>query len=770
MIYMAGDNNLSTDMAYALEQIKSVTSHTDKINIFVYYDGFSSNVPTMYCDFSEQNVINYYRSFKIKDKLIKREGETDQVNENSASVNNIINFVDWCVNKVEHTVEHTVENKVEKVTVKGRRANRYAMIFSGHSFGFQDQGLFRDEKANYHMTLRKLRWMFERITKKEPELHHIAKIQQMEETENWSPEKYIERTSPILGQKLSILGFDSCVMSMLEIGCQFREIAETMVASEGSIPNAGWSYAQMLLGKIVSSNAEVTNTASVSSANSVEIPNGGALVSDDGDDDVFIQYLPSSKAIAAGFVEAFIIHQNKFSLADISVDMSAWDLTKVGELENALHDMVESILKCFEDENSIAYKQLKRILMQTHWECQTYMFDQNIDLGDFCKLLAAEIESVKTEFQSLDKATYDKEISVLVNLGDLCKKVYEKIIDCIILSGFSGGEYQFSTGISMFFPWSWASYKVSRANYERLTFVQMNKTGKIWNEFLQKYLGKINRRQAKPLSKRDADNNYIKDEDYSVVYKSYFYTDETDQNGSNSNNDNGSKTSLNPTNKNPAEHDLKTSLNPTNKNSAEGDDKTSLNPSNKNPAEHDLKTSLNPSNKISDDGDGRTSLNPTNKTSLNPSNKLLGALNILFSEFTITKNIEAHWNHSGFMSKEIVFMPEKKISEQKAKDEAEFQSKTDAANTAVVNPLASMIVGIPGGSKVSVDIGELGLSSIMVNRNRMLINEKPQEITLFGTGIKNNMLPELNKLVKDIENEDVRNKFENLLSNEGESK
>jgi hypothetical protein len=53
-------------------------------------------------------------------------------------------------------------------------------------------------------------------------------------------------TKVLFGQKLSILGFDSCVMGMLEVGYQFANLTETIIASEGSVPSAGWTYAKLL--------------------------------------------------------------------------------------------------------------------------------------------------------------------------------------------------------------------------------------------------------------------------------------------------------------------------------------------------------------------------------------------------------------------------------------------------------------------------------------------------------------------------------------------
>ena len=46
-------------------------------------------------------------------------------------------------------------------------------------------------------------------------------------------------TIPLLGKKLDVLGFDSCVMGMLEVGYQFNNVAKTLIASEGSVPSAG---------------------------------------------------------------------------------------------------------------------------------------------------------------------------------------------------------------------------------------------------------------------------------------------------------------------------------------------------------------------------------------------------------------------------------------------------------------------------------------------------------------------------------------------------
>src|SRR4026209_1692642 len=143
MIYMAGDNNLAVDMAYAMEQIKSVAAAgADSPNLFVYYDGNSPAIPTLYCDFSEPGKPRYVPSYKVEDKTYQ---VPKKENENAANPRSILNFVDWCVNRVE------VENG-DEITY-GRRAQKYALIFSGHSLGFQDIGLFKDETSGRSMKM-----------------------------------------------------------------------------------------------------------------------------------------------------------------------------------------------------------------------------------------------------------------------------------------------------------------------------------------------------------------------------------------------------------------------------------------------------------------------------------------------------------------------------------------------------------------------------------------------------------------------------------------
>ena len=54
-------------------------------------------------------------------------------------------------------------------------------------------------------------------------------------------------------------------------------------------------------------------------------------------------------------------------------------------------------------------------------------------------------------------------IEMLKRVQDACEKVLSELEGAVIQSGFSGGGYQYSNGISVFFPWSLEGYEALRA-------------------------------------------------------------------------------------------------------------------------------------------------------------------------------------------------------------------------------------------------------------------------------------------------------------------
>jgi hypothetical protein len=441
MIYLAGDNNLSVDMAHAMEQIKGIAGEeANGTNLFVYYDGNSDSIPTLYCDFSDSANPKHVRSFKVPNKLYRVESKR---NESAADYRSVLNFVDWCVNKVEVGTGNNVK--------RGRRADRYGLIFSGHSLGFQDPGLFKDETSGKTMKMEDMFLLVDRLTRSKDDLagkiHDLDVEYEKDHRFDSDPDADRRRSTVLVGQPLDILGFDSCVMGMLEVGYQFKNATKTMIASEGSVPSAGWTYAKIL----------------------------GSLARD---------FSPlDDNEVAERFVTQFIKSQDSFTVGGVSVDMAAWDMGKLDTLNAEFEQLSKTLIECFDDPTSSIYRHMERAILQVHWKCQSYMYDQNVDLGDFCELLRAECISLARDL-SLDDGP------LLQKVVQACDGVLKELMNAVILSGFSGGGYQYSNGISLFFPWSYVAYKASEKYYKRLKFVGTG-AGRSWNSFLNRYLGKV---------------------------------------------------------------------------------------------------------------------------------------------------------------------------------------------------------------------------------------------------------------------------------------
>ncbi|HNG33335.1 MAG TPA: clostripain-related cysteine peptidase [Blastocatellia bacterium] len=450
MLYMAGDNNLAVNMAYAMGQLKEFANEANgKLNLFVYYDGNSPVTPTLYCDFSEKDP-KYYRSHLIADKPFKITEK--RINENAADPGSILNFVDWCVNR------------------QSGRAERYAFIFSGHSLGFLGEGLFRDETSGKSMNLSDLMYALDRMTACQEFVSNVkANPSEFNNCNPWGDDKYAERfllgdnAHELLGRQLDILGFDSCVMGMFEVGSQFRHCAKTMIVSEGSIPSAGWTYA-----KLLRDLCEGTDK--------------------------------TTEELAAGLVENYIKGQSEFVIGGVSVDMAAWNMDKFIELQVLIGMLTSNLLKCFAP-GSPLYVPMERAILKVHWKCQSYMYDQNVDLGDFCELLLQECDCIEQELGSGDHN------QLLSDLKWNCKDILQALQDVVIQSGFSGGRYQYSNGVSIFFPWSLEAYEAAEADYNTLWATTeasgFSQTSSLlpWSEFLKTYLRDVSRRKSEDYTK-----------------------------------------------------------------------------------------------------------------------------------------------------------------------------------------------------------------------------------------------------------------------------
>jgi len=494
MVYMAGDNNLSEDMAFSLSEMNprartvspgdssgdATTEPKAKVNLLAFFDSNSYTVPTHYIDFSgdksESHVVtpdDLYHPHKEKDRD-GNHGHRDP--ESSGTAYSILNFVHWCIE------------------TQKRKASNYAIIFSGHSFGFYGKSFLGDQSSGSYMTLRKLRWVLE--------------------------QSMVRYLGP---EKIAIVGFDSCEMGMLEVGYELNTAVHTLVASEGNLPGSGWSYAPLLKGFFEDPKSFVDKSDGAAFDKLIgRSEESSKLELEDKKLDSGIRSLgiltpDAVKTLAKWFVRAFVDQQAEYAIGGRSVDMAAWDLDVIYDLADKVGDLGDALLNGFAEplltaneplpqNDAIVFNHVKSAILQSRVNCQTYMHEQAVDLKDFCQFLMAECYTSSIE---LEKGGHNPK--KLDNIVEVCGQIITEINNTILAGGFVGDAYQFSNGISLFLPWTAMTYRMASQIYPELRFVHGERytpygkpptsrrrgPGSGWNDLLAFYLFNVTLRRSR---------------------------------------------------------------------------------------------------------------------------------------------------------------------------------------------------------------------------------------------------------------------------------
>jgi len=243
------------------------------------------------------------------------------------------------------------------------------------------------------------------------------------------------------GHTIDILGMDTCLMSMAEVCYEMlRNNVTYMVGSEGFAPNTGWPY-RAILGEL-----------------SQMIPADGS---------------PSPvnpRWLAANIVDKYKEFYEPYRNGGISVDQSALEVAKIENVQQAMFSLVRTLEQEFETGQLEYFSEKQNALILAHWEAQSYNGESFVDLYDFC-------ERLRIRYPDDDVKLH-------------CDRVKGAITDVVVKTNVSGAAFQFSFGLSIYFPWA-----VLSTNYGNLSFPKATN----WIDFLQLYLNKTRRRRDERL-------------------------------------------------------------------------------------------------------------------------------------------------------------------------------------------------------------------------------------------------------------------------------
>jgi hypothetical protein len=213
MVYLAGDNDLESDAHADLYEMTKAESN-DRLAVIVQFD-------------SRQKGTQRYR---VQHKRLEPlGGPLPETNTGDPAV--LTGFVRWARETYE--------------------AQHYLLVLWNHGTGWEDvrqdfdwTSIQRDltgealDRAMFASTVRKAN----------ARLHQDRAIGLDATSRDFLDNDELKRglADALAGAKLDVLGFDACLMGMIEIGYQLRDQARFMVASQEVEPRFGWPYASIL--------------------------------------------------------------------------------------------------------------------------------------------------------------------------------------------------------------------------------------------------------------------------------------------------------------------------------------------------------------------------------------------------------------------------------------------------------------------------------------------------------------------------------------------
>jgi len=450
MVYLAGDNNLTTECMFALNEMRKVTLGED-LNVIAQFDPNDPHLPTHRYELNRPNenstiytdIIDRAQYYEINDEVhFSKESRAasllaEQRRLARKALPKTLERLSLTASDVDRIITDdtdtgspvTLYNFIS-FCLENYPAEHYMVVLSGHAGGTERDYLLKDESSTRSLTFNELKQVFRQIKK--------------------------DRR----GKLIDIIGMDNCLMSMAEICYELRGVAEIVVGCESFSPTSGWPYCQIL---------ERLRKDFLRPA----LRKGQSV----------------SAEAAKAIVEEYVNYYSSYWMAGLSVTQSALNVSKVEQLQrevNKLAHLMETELRTeWADKSSgrtsPKQRRFENSLLLAHWEAQSYNGEQFVDLFDFCDCLENRVQSKAIATQ--------------------CQEVKKTIQSQFVLSScYCGATYQYSYGVSMYFPWAQVA-----PSYWNLDFISDTK-GPGWGSFLKTYT-RLTRRLPRGMVNATADRD-----------------------------------------------------------------------------------------------------------------------------------------------------------------------------------------------------------------------------------------------------------------------
>ena len=404
MVYLAGDNNLTEECAFAISEMKLVEP-SDQVYVLVQFDPKGTNLPTQ-----RFQIHGPYATAK------KKSGRA--IVHHGPSAGSPYNLGET------HTGSPRALYDFVAYGIQMFPAHSYIVVLAGHGGGIEDSFLLRDENPTGTLSLREMKIAF-RAIKNDFQV------------------------------EVDIVGLDTCLMSMAEVGYQLKDLAKILVGSEGYAPLGGWPYRPIL--EMIYQKADHSDIPV-----GCEQPDPNILKRERED-------------VARSIVCTHASYYLPFVPGGVDVEQSALDLTRSSLLASLVYELGYR-LKAGLSETRFRYA-----LILAHWDAQSYNGEIYLDLSDFCRCLRDRMDDIGCvdDHVRLTCLAIEREIGAIEEPCNQLNDSNNLPNHYVLKSCYTGPAFQYSYGVSIYFPW----YEVV-PYYEDLDFAQTTK----WHEFLEAYV------------------------------------------------------------------------------------------------------------------------------------------------------------------------------------------------------------------------------------------------------------------------------------------
>jgi len=220
--------------------------------------------------------------------------------------------------------------------------------------------------------------------------------------------------------------------------------------------------------------------------------------------ETFTDELDMIRGMASSIFDYCLYNSYDFQLAGYSFDLCLTDLRKLNERQNeGLKSAIEELSRALcaalpeptgqlaeEVQAKAAARKLTEeervaldLILLAHWQSQSYYEENYTDIFDFCFCLQQRCVGIQPLLP-------EKISQKLTSLSDACEKVM-RMFDIsrdslIVRSDFAGPTYQYSHGLSIFFPWS-APVANDMWTNQYNEYALMKDSTQSWKKFLDAY-------------------------------------------------------------------------------------------------------------------------------------------------------------------------------------------------------------------------------------------------------------------------------------------